>query len=57
MDKSMDKMDRILEYVRKTNSDMTKEELIAKLEENRLLAIALNTIVKWIFLKIFQKKK
>jgi hypothetical protein len=46
MDKSMDKMDRILEYVRKTNSDMTKEELIAKLEENRLLAIALNTIVK-----------
>ena len=42
----MDKMDRILEYVRKTNSDMTKEELIAKLEENRLLAIALNTIVK-----------
>lgn len=42
----MDKMDRILEYVRKTNSDMTKEELIDKLEENRLLAIALNTIVK-----------
>lgn len=42
----MDKMDKILEYVRKTNSDMTKEELIAKLEENRLLAIALNTIVK-----------
>lgn len=42
----MDKVDRILEYVRKTNSDMTKEELIAKLEENRLLAIALNTIVK-----------
>ena len=37
----MDNIDKLLEYVRKTNPTMTKEKLIKELRKNRYSSIAL----------------
>ena len=37
----MDNIDKLLEYVRKTNPTMTKEKLIEELNKNRYSSIAL----------------
>lgn len=37
----MDKIDKLLEYVRRTNPEMTKEQLIYELEECRYTAKSL----------------
>ena len=38
----MDNIDKILEYVRRTNPDITEEKLISELLTNKYLTIALN---------------
>lgn len=40
----MENIDKILDFVHKTNPKMTEEELIKRMSENKLIALALTSI-------------
>lgn len=40
----MENFDKVFEFVRKTNRTITREELVRKMGENKLVAIALLAI-------------